>query len=197
MASPPAMNTCSKKHHLPQDHPIHQNLEDGMDILNTRYYSFTLPNTMDNHTYVHLVQQETCLYDLQDLEPEELTERMRVKKNQVRRRKMRRIRKEAEKVVQLRGELWLMHKQIQTESGEQGIVWWNWEYWDKGMRLWRLRKMENKLTVKKEEPLTPPLHIKVKSPPMPCLHYPPSSMSSSHFCSIDPNDFEWSNSPTP
>ena len=61
----------------------------------------------------------------------------------------------------------------------------------------RLQKLENGLTVKKEEFLTPPLHIKIKSPPTPCLHYPPSSTSSSHFHSIDPNDFVWSNSPSP
>ena len=44
----------------------------------------------------------------------------------------------------------------------------------------------------KEEPLTPLLDIKVKSLPTPCLHYPHSSMSSSHFRSIDPNNFVWS-----
>ena len=34
MASPPTMNTCSKKQHLLMDHPTHQ-LEDGMAILDT------------------------------------------------------------------------------------------------------------------------------------------------------------------
>ena len=57
MASPLSMNTSSKKQHLPHDHPIHQNFEDGMVILNTSQYFFTLPNTLDNHTYIHLVQQ--------------------------------------------------------------------------------------------------------------------------------------------
>ena len=92
---------------------------------------------------------------------------------------MRRIRKRAETLVQLKRELQLMHTQSQTESGTMEITWWNREYWDNRMGLKRLRKLENGLTVKKEEPLTPSLHIKVKSPPTPSLHYPPSSMSSS------------------
>ena len=129
--------------------------------------------------------------------PEELTERMRIKKNQVRRKKMQRIREKVEKLEQLKRELWLTHKWSQTESGTLGIVWWNQEYWDNRMGLKRLRKLENGMKVKKEEPLTPPLHIKVESPPIPCLHYPPSSMSSSCFHSIDPNDFVWSNSSSP
>ena len=89
MASPPTINTHSQKHHLPQNHPVHQNFENGMAILNTRYYFFTCPITLDDHTYIHMVQQDTCLYDLQDLEPEELAEWKRIKKNQARRRKMR------------------------------------------------------------------------------------------------------------
>ena len=150
-----------------------------------------------NHTYIHLVQRDTCLYDLQDLKPEELAEQKRVKKNQARRRKMRRIRKEVETLVQLNRELWLIHKRSRTEDGTIGIVWWNWEYWDTGMGLKRLRMLENGLKIKKEEQLTLSLNIKVKSPPTPCLHYPPSSMLSSSFCFIDPNGFVWSQSPTP
>ena len=177
--------------------PIHQDFENGMAILDTLPYFFTLPNTQDDHTYLHWVQRDTYLHDLQDLKPEELTERMRIKKNQVRRREMQRIREKAEKLVWLKRELWLMHKWSRTENGQLGIIWWNQEYWDNGMGLKRLRKLKNRLKVKKEEPLTPSLHIKVESPPTPCLHYPPSSMSSSHFHSIDPNDFVWSNSPSP
>ena len=177
--------------------PIHQDFENGMAIPDTLPYFFTLPNTQDDHTYLHWVQRDTYLHDLQDLKPEELTERMRIKKNQVRRREMQRIREKAEKLVWLKRELWLMHKWSRTENGQLGIIWWNQEYWDNGMGLKRLRKLKNRLKVKKEEPLTPSLHIKVESPPTPCLHYPPSSMSSSHFHSIDPNDFVWSNSPSP
>ena len=43
-----------------------------------------------------------------------------------------------------------MHKRSQTESGVLGIVWWNQEYWDKGLGVKRIK-------VKKEEPSTPPL----------------------------------------
>ena len=74
MASPPVMNTCSKKQHLPHDHPIHKSFEDAMVIINIAHYFFTLFNTLDDHMYVHLVQWDTCLFDLQDLQPEELTE---------------------------------------------------------------------------------------------------------------------------
>ena len=192
MVSPPAMNTHSKKCYLPHDHPIHNYSEDGMVILDTRYYFFILRNTLDDHNYVHMVQWDTCLYNLQDLEPEELAERKRIQKDQVRRRKMRRIREKAEKLVWLKRELRQMHKWSRTEDGQQGIVWWNQEYWNSGMGMKRLRKLENGLKVKKEELSTPLLHIKVKSPPTPCLHYPPSSMSLSHYCSIDPNNFVWS-----
>ena len=104
---------------------------------------------------------------------------------------MRRIREEAEKLVQLKREFRLMHKHSHTEDGQQGIIWWNREYWDKGMGLKRLRKLENGLVITKEEPSTPLLNIKIESPPTPNLHYPPSSISSSRFHSIDPNDFEW------
>ena len=99
-----------KRCHLPHDHPIHQNFEDGMVILDTRYYFFTLPNTLDDHNYVHMVQQDIFLYDLQDLDPEELAERKRIKKNQARRRKMGRIREKAEILVWLKRELRLIHK---------------------------------------------------------------------------------------
>ena len=193
----PCYEHSFKKWHLFHHHPIHQNFEDGMVILNTQYYFFTLPNTLDDHMDVHMVQQETCLYDLQDLDPKELAEWKRIKKNQARWRKMRRMRKEVEKLVELKRELRLMHKQSWTESGEQGMIWWNREYWDNAMGLRRLQKLENGLTVKKEELLTPLLHVKIESPPTPCLHYPPSSKSSSCFHSTDPNNFVWSNSPSP
>ena len=159
-----------------------------MILLNTCHHFFTLPNMLDNHTFVHMVQWDTCLYNIQDLEPEEITERMQIKKEQARQRKMRRIRWEveiqAEKVKWLKRELWLMHKRSRPESGVLGIVWWNQEYWDTGAGFKRLG-------IKKEEPSTPSLQIKVKPPPTPPLTYPPSCTSTSRFHSIDPNDFVW------
>ena len=82
-----------------------------MVILNTRYYFFSLPNALDDDSYVHLIQQGTCPYDLQDLTPEELTDHKCRKKNGARNRKMKRIREEVEKLVWLKRKLWLMHKQ--------------------------------------------------------------------------------------
>ena len=136
-----------------------------------------------------MVQQDTCLYDIQDLEPEEITDQMRIRKKQVRERRMRRIRQaveiQAAKVKQLKRELQIAYKRSRTDDGVLGIVWWNQEYWGTGFGVKRLG-------IKKEEPLTPSLQIKVKSPPTPPLTYPPSQTLSSWFHSIDPNDFVWS-----
>ena len=159
------MNTHSKKkHQLPNHHPAQQ-LDDGMMVLDTCHHFFTLPNMLDDHTYVHMVQRDTCLYDIQDLEPEEITDQMWIKKKQVRERRMRRIRREAEiqveKVKRLKRELWLAHKRSRTESGVLGIVWWDLGYWDMGLKR-----------IKKEEPLTPSLQVKVEPPPTPPLTPP-------------------------
>ena len=123
--TPPAMNTRSKKRQLP--YPTDQLDEDNL-LLNMSNF-FTLPNMLDDHTYIHIIQQDTCLYDIQDLEPEDIAERMRIKKKQADKRRMRRIRHQAEiqaeKVKQLKRELWIVHKRSRTEDGELGIVWWN------------------------------------------------------------------------
>ena len=182
------MNTCSKKRQLHHHHPTQQ-LDDGMMALDTHQHFFTLPNMLDNHTFIHMVQWDTCLYDIQDLEPEEITEQMQIQKQQARRRRMEKIRWEAEiqteKVRWLKRELWIAHKRSRTDDGVMGIVWWNQEYWGMDREIKRLE-------VKKEEPSTPSLQIKVKPPPTPPLTYPPSCTSSSQFCSIDPNNFVWS-----
>ena len=179
------MNTCSKKRLAP--HPSDQLVEENI-LLDTGNF-FTLPNMLDDDTYVHMIQQDTCLYDIQDLEPEDIAERMRIKKKQALKRRMRRIRRAAEiqagKVKWLRRELQIAHKRSRTEDGELGIVWWNREYWGTGFRVKRLG-------IKKEEPLTLSLWAKVEPPSTPPLTYPPSRTSSSIFCDIDPNDFVWS-----
>ena len=76
-----------------------------------------------------MVQQDICLYDIQDLEPEEIADRMRIRKKQARERRMGRIRRaaeiQAEKVERLKRELWIAHKRSRTEDGVLGIVWWN------------------------------------------------------------------------
>ena len=178
------MNTHSKKHQLP--HPANQLNKENL-LLDMGNF-FTLPNMLDNHTYVHIIQWDTCLYDIQDLEPEDITERMRIMKKQADKRRIRRIRQaaeiQAEKVRWLRREFQAAHKKSRTEDGELGIVWWNWEYW--GTRFGVKR-----LGIKKEEPSTPSLS-KVEPSPTPPLTYPPSWTSTSLFRDIDPNDFVWS-----
>ena len=141
------MNTCSKKRLIPQ---IIDNLN-GNDFFDSNNF-FTLPNTLDNETYVHIIQRDTCLFDIQDLDPEDITERLRIKKKQADKRRMQRIRRAAEiqagKVKWLRRELQIAHKRSRTEDGTMGIVWWNQEYWGTGFGVKRLG-------IKKEEPLTP------------------------------------------
>ena len=181
--SPPAMNTRSRKRLIPQ---IVDNL-DGDDFFDANNF-FTLPNTLDDASYVHIIQRDTCLYDIQDLNPEDIAERLRIKKKQADKRRMMRMRRTAEiqagKVKRLRRELQIAHKKSRTEDGTLGIVWWNQEYWGTGFGVKRLG-------IKKEEPSTPSLLIKVEHPPTPPLTYPPSRTSTSRFRSIDPNDFVW------
>ena len=182
--SPPTMNTRSKKRLAL--HPTDQ-LDEENFLLDTGNF-FTLPNMLDDHMYIHIIQRDTCLYDIQDLEPEDIAERMRIKKKQVDKRRMKRIRQAVEiqagEVKQLRRELWIAHKRSRTEDGELRIIWWNREYWGIGFRVKRLG-------TKKEEPSTPLLPVKVEHPPTPPLTYPPSRTSSSIFRDIDPNDFVW------
>ena len=180
--TPPTMNTRSKKRLIPQ---IVDNL-DGDDFFDSNNF-FTLPNTLDDKTFVHIIQRDTCLFDIQDLDPEDVAERLRIKKKQADKRSMMRIRRkaeiQAEKVKRLRRELRMAHKRSRTEDGILGIVWWNQEYWGTEFGVKRLG-------IKKEEPSTPLL--KVEHPPTPPLTYPPSRTSTSRFCSIDPNKFVWS-----
>ena len=177
------MNTRSKKRLIPH---IVDNL-DGDDFFDSNNF-FTLPNTLDDESYIHIIQRDTCLYDIQDLDPEDIAERLRIKKKQANKRRMERMRRAAEvqigKVKRLRRELWIVHKRSGTEDGVLGIIWWNQEYWETGFGVKRLG-------IKKEEPSTSSL-VKVEHPPTPPLTYPPSWTSTSWFCSIDPNEFVWS-----
>ena len=182
--TPPAMNTRSRKRLIPQ---IVDNL-DGDDFFDANNF-FTLPNTLDDASYVHIIQRDTCLFDIQDLDPEDIAERLRIKKKQADKRRMQRMRRAAEiqagKVKRLKRELRIAHKRSRTEDGTLGIVWQNQEYWGKEFGVKRLG-------IKKEETSTPSLQIKVEHPPTPPLTYPPSRTSTSQFRSIDPNDFVWS-----
>ena len=123
--TPPALNTRSKKH-LTACHTLETNEE---EILIDSKHFFTLANMMDNNSYVHLIQRDTCLYDIQDLGPEDIEWRLRMKKKAAKKRQMQKIRRHAEleavKVKLLRRELRIAHKKNRTENGELGITWWS------------------------------------------------------------------------
>ena len=85
--TPPAMNTRSKKRLIPH---IVDNL-DGDDFFDSNNF-FTLPNTLDDTTNVHIIQRDTCLFDIQDLDPEDIAERLRIKKKQADKRRIMRMR---------------------------------------------------------------------------------------------------------
>ena len=171
------MNTRSKKRNIAIQDPMAQL---GDNALDTQYF-FALPSPLDSDDVVQLIQPDTILHDLADLEEEDIAEWKRMKKEEARARQMRRIRERAGVLKQLKRELRQAHKLSQTESGFEGVPWWQTKYWD----------IEGR--VKKEEPTSPTIvNIKVESPSTPHLQYPsPSpSTSSSRYRSIDPNDFE-------
>ena len=181
--SPPAMNTCSQKitHHT--------NKTAGHTVILDSEHFFTLSNILDNDSYVHLIQWDTCLYNIQDLDPEDIAERLRIKKKGAIKRWMKQMRHhaeiQAEKVKRWKKELQIAHKRSQTEDGKLGMIWWNREYWDMG-------RGEKCLKVKKEEPITPLLWDQKITPSTPSHWDTPSHTSTSCFWSIDPNDFVWS-----
>ena len=178
------MNTRSKKC-LTACHALETTEE---KILIDSEHFFTLANMIDDDSYVHLIQRDTCLYDIQDLEPEEIETRQRMKKKAALKRRMQRIRRHAElraaEVKLLRRELRIAHKKNRTEDGVLGIAWWSREYWDEG-------KGVKRLTVKKEEPVTPIWWGQDYKPSTPMLTYP-SLTPTSRYQSLDPNDFVWS-----
>ena len=80
--TPPALNTHSRKR-LTVRHALETN-EDQI-LLDSQHF-FTLANMMDDDSYIHLIQRDTCLYDIQDLEPEEIEKRQRMKNKAVKKR---------------------------------------------------------------------------------------------------------------
>ena len=85
------MNTRSKKQNIaipdPMDHI-------GDDTLDQQYF-FTLPSSLDPDDMVQLIQPDMISYDLMDLEEEDFTEWRRMKEEESRVRRMRRIRERA------------------------------------------------------------------------------------------------------
>ena len=125
------MNTRSKKQNItipnPMDHPD----DDALD----QQYFFTLSNSLDSDNVVQLIKPDTISYDLTDLEEEDFTEWRRMKEEESRARRMRRIREKVGVLKQLKRELRQAHKLSQTESGFPGIFWWHLKYWDEGLRV--------------------------------------------------------------
>ena len=86
--TPPAMNTRSKKR-LTARHALETVTE---KILIDSEHFFMLANMIDDDSYVHLIQHDTTLYDIQDLDPEDIEKRLRMKKKVAKKRRMQRMR---------------------------------------------------------------------------------------------------------
>ena len=121
------MNTHSKKWNITIQHPI-DHLGDGQGALDLCYF-FALPNTMDNHEIVQVIQSATTLYDLQDLNEEDITEWRKVQKKIAQVRWMKKIRATAGLLRKLKRELRQVHKLSKTGNGFSGI-------WDIGRKHW-------------------------------------------------------------
>ena len=120
ICSSPAMNTHSKKCNIPHLNPtLLNNGEGALDIHYPQYHG--QPWDSPSHT--------KCIYDLQDLNEEDITDWRRIKKH-ARVRHMRKIRRRAELLVQLKRELRQLHKLSKTENGFPDIHWWHLGYWD-------------------------------------------------------------------
>ena len=70
------MNTCSKKR-LTARHAL-ETITDKI-LIDSEHF-FTLTNMMDDDSYVHLIQRDTSLYNIQDLDPEDIDTRIQMKK---------------------------------------------------------------------------------------------------------------------
>ena len=76
------MNTRSKKCQT-----VRHALETNEDqILFDSQHFFTLANMMDDDSYIHLIQCNTCLFDIQDLGPEDIKRRLQMKKKVAKKR---------------------------------------------------------------------------------------------------------------
>ena len=114
------------------------------DALNQQYF-FALPSSLDPDDVVQLIQPDTISYDLADLEEEDFAEWKRMKEEELRARRMRRIREKAGVLKQLKRELRQAHKLSRTENGFPGICWWHLKYWDEGLRVKRKNRHHQQL----------------------------------------------------
>ena len=93
----PSMNTRSKKRNVLN--PAEPNF--GHSEVKSLQYFFTLPNTLDDNSYVHLVQENTSLFDLQDLDHQDILNHKAGKRRLAEMRANKRREKVLEKVVGL------------------------------------------------------------------------------------------------
>ena len=124
---------CMNAHYRKQNITI-QNAMDHLDnnALNIQYF-FTLPNTMDNHKIVQVIQSDTTTYDLQDLDAGDIAEWRRVKSKNARAKWMKKIREKVVLLKKLKKELRKAHKWSRTESGFPGASGGTWSI---GMKIW-------------------------------------------------------------
>ena len=117
--SAPSMNTRSKKKEA-QQNPMAPQF--GQGEVDSHQYFFTLLNSLNDNLFIHMVQQDTTMFDLQELTHEELVNHKQVKKDLTRAREFKRETNREEKLVRLKEEL--IRK---TELGETGLIWRNQE----------------------------------------------------------------------
>ena len=94
--STPLMNTRSEKK-VAQQNPMAAQFAQGE--VDSRQYFFTLPNSLDNNLFIHMVQQDTTMFDLQELTHEELKNHRQAKKDLARAKEFKREMNRKEKLV--------------------------------------------------------------------------------------------------
>ena len=100
------MNTRSKKRNIAIPDPMAHINDDASD----QQYFFALPSSLDSDDVVQLIQPDTISYDLADMEEEDFAECRWMKEEELRARRMRRIREKAGVLKQLKRELRQTHK---------------------------------------------------------------------------------------
>ena len=106
LCSSPAMNTRSKKQDIAIQDPMAHIDDDTLD----QQYFFALCSSLDSDNVVQLIQPDTISYDLANLEEEDFAEWRRMKEEELRARRMKRIREKAGVLKQLKRELRQVHK---------------------------------------------------------------------------------------
>ena len=150
---------------------VHKFIEEPpADRLDNAYYIYPLPQWLCHNNSIAVIDKMVTDYALGYYSPE-LVENQ---KNQQQVRFQEECRKRAELLVQMRRKLWYAHKFSKDENGEEQIKWW--DHWG---------AHNNRVIVKKEEPVEPSIKVKKEEPPTPNLEYPITPESP------DPNAYEW------